>query len=286
MRYLLVKFFYFLIILLDKFFSIFSKKFLLRGYIYQELRETLKFMNIDKYKFKMFIPSNLVEWRCNNVEEKEPETIEWIKKFNSSNNKINFWDIGANIGLYSIYSAKIHENIKVISFEPSPSNLRVLSRNISINNLHNKITIFQIPLTDKGNAFLQMNESKFMEGWAMHTFGQNTGLDGKKLITENKYKIFGTSIKNILDNKILEIPNYIKIDVDGIENLILAGAKNYLESKKIRSIMIEVDENYKTQVNQIQRIMKKYNFSLKGKHNLPHTDKKFDKTFNYLYEKK
>ena len=241
---------------------------------------------INNKVFKFFTPNSITRWRANTLEKEEPKTIRWIENFNKTSKDLIFWDIGANIGLYSLYSAKIHKNIKIISFEPSPSNLRVLSRNISINNLHNKITIFQIPLTDKGNAFLQMNESKFMEGWAMHTFGQNKGLDGKKLITENKYKIFGTSIKNILDNKILEIPNYIKIDVDGIENLILAGAKNYLDSKKIRSIMIEVDENYKTQVNQIQRIMKKYNFSLKGKHNLPHTDKKFDKTFNYLYEKK
>ena len=32
--------------------------------------------------------------------------------------KIIFWDIGANIGLYSIYAACIHDNLKVVSFEP------------------------------------------------------------------------------------------------------------------------------------------------------------------------
>ena len=40
-----------------------------------------------------------------------------------------------NIGLYSIYAALRHKNIEVISFEPSTNNLRILSRNISINNL-------------------------------------------------------------------------------------------------------------------------------------------------------
>ena len=36
-----------------------------------------------------------------------------------------------------------------------------------------------------------------------------------------KYNLYGTSINSLIANKILQIPNYIKIDVDGIEHLIL-----------------------------------------------------------------
>ena len=53
----------------------------------------------------------------------------------------------------------------------------------------------------------------------------------------------------MLDNKLLEIPNYIKIDVDGIEHLILEGAGNYLKSKKIKSLSIEINENFYSQFN-------------------------------------
>ena len=59
---------------------------------------------------------------------KEPETLEWIDQFKGD--KIVFWDIGANVGLYSIYAALKHKDIQIISFEPSVNNLRVLSRNI------------------------------------------------------------------------------------------------------------------------------------------------------------
>ena len=38
---------------------------------------------------------------------------------------------------------------------------------------------------------------------------------------KNMYRLFGTSIDDLIMNKILEVPNYIKIDVDGIEHLIL-----------------------------------------------------------------
>ena len=71
---------------------------------------------------------------------KEPETLKWIDSFND-NKKIIFWDIGANIGLYSIYAALKHSDIEIISFEPSTSNLRILSRNISINKLEEKMKI-------------------------------------------------------------------------------------------------------------------------------------------------
>ena len=41
-----------------------------------------------------------------------------------------------------------------------------------------------------------------------------------------KYSLFGTTINYLIENKILEIPDYIKIDVDGIEHLILVGGNN------------------------------------------------------------
>ena len=57
--------------------------------------------------------------------KKEPETISWINNFYKFkiNKKIKFWDIGANIGVYSIYAGKKYKNIEIVSFEPSTSNL-------------------------------------------------------------------------------------------------------------------------------------------------------------------
>ena len=44
-----------------------------------------------------------------------------------------FFDIGANIGIYSLYYAKCHRG-NVYSFEPSVFNLRQLAKNVSSNN--------------------------------------------------------------------------------------------------------------------------------------------------------
>ena len=99
---------------------------------------TIKSINDKKIIF--FTPNAISKWRINSLFKKEPETIEWIDNFDQSK-KIIFWDIGANIGIYSVYAATKFNNIEVVSFEPSTSNLRILSRNISINNLENKIKI-------------------------------------------------------------------------------------------------------------------------------------------------
>ena len=228
--------------------------FLSRINFYREIK-------ISEKIIYFYIPNNLVDWRVKTLFSKEPDTLDWINGFKS--NEI-FWDIGANIGIYSLYAAsKI--NMQVISFECSMNNLRVLSKNISINNFQNNIKLFQLPLLDKKNTFMTMNERYDIEGAAHNSFGKSLDYEGNEFKPLTNYKIFGTSINNILDEKILELPNHIKIDVDGFEHKILAGADKYLSSSSIKSILVEVNENYFEQYTEIIRIMNKANFIIKKK---------------------
>ena len=57
------------------------------------------------------------------------------------------------------------------------------------------------------------------------------------------YSILGTSINTLLDQKILDLPNYIKIDVDGIEHKIINGANKTLDNENLKSILIELNTN-------------------------------------------
>ena len=92
----------------------------------------ISYKNIN---FQLVNPTNLINYRIKTFHSKEPETLDWIDKFD--NNSI-FWDIGANIGLYSCY-ASLKKDCNVFSFEPSVFNLEILSRNIFINNLEKKL---------------------------------------------------------------------------------------------------------------------------------------------------
>lgn len=264
------------------FYIITKKNFLVyvNEFISNNSYKSIKILNKN---ISFFTPNKVTQWRVNTFFEKEPETLEWIDNFDCKN-KIVFWDVGGNIGLYSIYAALRYSNIEIFTFEPSTSNLRVLSRNISINKLDNKITICQFPLTDKNNSFLLMKEDSFEEGGALNTFGENYDYNGNIFSSNHQYKIFGTSINYLLDNSILKIPNYIKIDVDGTEHLILQGGNKYLNSSLIKSISIELNENFSEQFNEANKILKNNKFILKHKKTeRSFSGNKFNKIFNYIF---
>jgi len=235
-------------------------------------------------KINLFTPNHVVEGRVKTFFTKEPETLEWIDGFNSTR-KIILWDIGANIGLYSIYAALKHSNCEIVSFEPSTSNLRTLSRNISINNLEDRIKIFTSPLSNKTDRFLKMKEGQFVEGGALNSFGEEYNFEGKKFDSSMNYQLIGKSIKSILENKILDVPNYIKIDVDGIEHLILEGADRYLGDDKLKSLSIEINENFTEQHDKALKIMKEYNFKIlhKKQNREMYKSSKHNNTFNYIF---
>tara|TARA_X000000368_G_C23002452_1_gene699597 strand:+ start:508 stop:1413 length:906 start_codon:yes stop_codon:yes gene_type:complete len=275
---------YYIILLFDKIIHLIFRKRIL--YWFKE------FFEKDSYKKKsilgrdiiFFTPNEITDWRINTFFTKEPETLEWIDSFKGE--KIVFWDIGANIGLYSLYAAIKHPNIEIVSFEPSVNNLRILSRNIYKNNFFKQIKIFQLPLSEQENTFSNMNEMEFIEGWSMSTFGESKDFEGSIFKPNHAYKLFGTNINYLLDKKILKFPNYIKIDVDGIEHKILLGANNHLKNNDLKSLSIELNENYDEQFNSVNNLMIKNNFTIKQrKQGKIQKDQKFLKTFNFIFDK-
>ncbi len=275
---------YLVLKLFDNFFKFFFK----RNFLYWIKdffeNDSYKVIDISGKKINFFVPNQITDYRVNTIFTKEPETIEWIDKFRENKKNI-FWDIGANIGLFSIYAATKYKNCDIVSFEPSTSNLRCLSRNISINNLHDRIKIFSNPLSNKDHEFLNIHESQFSEGSALNTFGEEFDFEGKKVMSSNRYCIVGRSINSILEKKILDVPNYIKIDVDGIEHLILEGADKCLINENLLSLSIEINENFKDQYESTLKIMESFDFKIlhKKQNKRLVKSKKHLNSFNYVF---
>ena len=269
----------------DKIFFIITKRRFLTWFRHFLENDSYKEVLILNENIKFFCPNYLIDWRVKKYFSKEPETLEWIDNFEKKDDLI-FWDIGANIGLYSIYNALKNKSSTTYAFEPSSSNLRVLTRNISINNLENKIKIIPMPLTLKDKNFQIMKEKSFVECGAMNSFGVDFDFEGKKFKPEMKYTILGTSVNYLIENQFLEVPDYIKIDVDGIEHLILKGSNKYLKNEKIKSLSIEINENFIEQYEEVLKIMKENNFKILYKKNYKNNfskDNEFDKTYNYVF---
>ena len=91
-----------------------------------------------------FVSDTWLPRRFLDVETLEPDTLSWIDQMSEGS---TLWDIGANVGGYSIYAA-ISKNSNVYAFEPSPFNLEFLARNIWLNKLEEKITVIPIALSE------------------------------------------------------------------------------------------------------------------------------------------
>ena len=212
--------------------------------------------SIDRYKSKNIIvsknpeksirfytPSLIASYRAKTIFTKEPDTINWLNKNGSKYDCL--FDIGANLGLYSIYYAKKFD-AKVFSFEPSFKNLELLAKNIKLNSLQENITVISNPLTDK---FLI---SKYFQG-DFKAGAAEASFDNKRYEKEHEinnkytnkekekisYNTLGISIDNLIDKNLIDLPKLIKIDVDGNEIEILNGCTNLLEKDKKISILIE-----------------------------------------------
>ena len=109
----------------------------------EELIPTL-FKNTNRGTIQFYCPSHMSVFRANSLLTKEPETLEWINSFTENS---TFWDIGANVGTYSLY-ASLKRNIKVLAFEPAAPNFWVFNRNIEINQKQNNILAFCIAFND------------------------------------------------------------------------------------------------------------------------------------------
>jgi len=185
-------------------------------------------------------PNLINHYRADSFSTKEPETLEWIDSIPVES---VFWDIGANVGLYSCYAAK-KRRCEVFSFEPSIFNLESLARNIFINGLIDKITIVPLPFSNE-LQLSSLNMSSTDWGGALSTFGQSYGHDGCELEKVFEFKTIGLSMDDAVQRLDIPAPHYIKMDVDGIEHLILKGGSHVLLD--VKELLIEVNEDYEEQ---------------------------------------
>jgi FkbM family methyltransferase len=189
-------------------------------------------------KISFFCIGELALYRAQSLLTKEPETLEWIDSFGE--NDVLF-DIGANVGCYSLYAAK--KNISVIAFEPSAANYFLLNKNIEINKLFNKVQAFCLAFDESSRTgFLHMPTTQL--GGAINTFGKESedfSFMGDSWNVKYKQGMISFSVDDFIHFYHLNPPTHIKIDVDGIEEQILRGAKNTLSDNNVKSLLVELD---------------------------------------------
>lgn len=164
---------------------------------------------------------------------KEPWTVEWLEQLPAEG---VLWDIGANVGAYSLIAALRPESqLQVVSVEPSFSTYAALCRNIVLNEAAGQVTPLGVMLSDK-TGLQTFSYSTLEAGAAYHAGGAPTLKEG--FVSAWDQQVLAYRLDELVEELGLPAPDFIKLDVDGAEVRVLHGAERVLGG--VRSVMVEV----------------------------------------------
>ena len=169
-------------------------------------------------------------------ETREPETLTWIEAFEAP---CRFWDIGANIGVFSLY-AGLRPGVEVSAFEPAAASYGALCRNIEANDLGARVRAYCVALSDQ-TQLGSLNLSGTNAGSVFNAFASTEDCFGNEIEVVFRQGMVGFSVDDFRRLFRLPAPNYLKIDVDSTEERILAGASETLRDPDLRSVLIELE---------------------------------------------
>ncbi|MEA1049021.1 FkbM family methyltransferase [Lamprobacter modestohalophilus] len=137
-----------------------------------------------------------------------------------------FVDIGANIGSYTLLAGAT--GARVMAVEPIPATFRWLQRNIAVNDLSGRVRALNLGL---GRAAGQLRFTGAVDAVKhVAAAGEETAADLEEVAVE--------SLDTVLAG---EVPALIKLDVEGYETEVLAGAEHTLAAPGLLAVVMELN---------------------------------------------
>jgi len=210
----------------------------------------LRFVNINRGSFG----------RACTLHTKEPDSIRWIDRMAPGS---VFWDIGANVGVFSLYAAQ-RGDLHVHAFEPAAVNYYLLTANCELNGFQDVLSCYLLGFSDQTRV-ARIEATQFAAA-ASFSFKGN----------ENRPEFAGHyqtcllfSIDDFLERFCVPFPNYIKIDVPGLTAEIFRGAVGALARPELREIQVELSEHSK-KVQGLLAFIATFGFRIVHRNRRPH----------------
>jgi len=146
---------------------------------------------------------------------------------------MTFFDIGANVGLFSIPAAKKLTQGTVYAFEPTPLIFQTLVKNARLNNVENLRAIHSAVGDRNGEATLQVNVTG-KDG--LNTIGRPTH-DYSEVVATETVPIL--TLDSFVETNAVPRVDLMKIDTEGAELLIFRGARSLLARPDAPAILFE-----------------------------------------------
>lgn len=209
----------------------------------------------------LLVSSSQIGLRSMSV-EKEPFTVEWIERSIEPGDV--FYDIGANVGAYSLIAAKATGNgARIFAFEPLASSFHDLSRNVLLNDCAESVVCLPLALwSDDGPLFF--TPSLAVAGAAQHRISSLSASEEPGTVT-----ILGVRLDDLVERFGLPVPTHAKIDTDGCELDVLLGAERTLARPEWRSILVELDRGETDRSREIKQLLGSSGFDTGRRHERP-----------------
>ncbi len=165
-----------------------------------------------------------------------------------------FVDVGANIGLITLYAMLTGRFSRAIAIEPDPWNRAILQQNLEINGLHDRVTVIAKAASDKAGTMNLHRDAKNLgahsleEGFSMSPVETAHPVEVQRLDTIlAEHNVAATDI------------GFIKIDVEGHEFAALRGLAGLVTTRP--PIMVEVTfdaADGRAEMEQLRHLLPQY----------------------------
>jgi FkbM family methyltransferase len=185
-----------------------------------------------------YTPNSFLKWRADSLFSKEPCTIEWIAEFRRGEVLV---DVGANVGMYTVWAAKTR-GVRVYAFEPEAQNYSILNQNLVMNGLGGQVTAYCAALSDAA-GFSELHLATLQAGGSCHQLGERVDYKHEPMQPKFSQGCISARLDDLVREGIVAQPDHLKIDVDGFEPKVVAGAAQVLRNAKLRSVLVEINQN-------------------------------------------
>lgn len=136
-------------------------------------------------------------------------------------------DVGANIGFFTVLLAKQLRDRRVLAIEPTPDALARLHKNLTLNGIRDVTIVCEGAASDRlGYADLRVVLGR--EEYSSLGVMEHPSIAREDFAT---IKVASTTVDHLIDQHSLN-PGFIKIDVEGMEHLVLHGMQGTLKDKR------------------------------------------------------
>lgn len=214
-------------------FKLYNVRFIIIAYEkYAAIRYRRKFNNEIKFRGANFIIGKDVTLFPSVYQETYEKCELDILLGNNFPEKLVFWDIGANVGLYSVLFGKRFPKGQVVAFEPNNKLHSLLAKNLEINNISNCLIERKALSSHSGIGEMFSENSRPGAGRIKLEIDSSEAANKFEITTGDEY---------ILQHPLL-IPGLIKIDVEGHEPEVIKGMAQILSAHR-PTLTIEVFKN-------------------------------------------